>query len=110
MTEQQSENLRVIAAEIAMNHVDDIDATANVVDRLSRDPPHPVSPHSPWETRSFLSSAGHPPHLLQRSLASRSSLLLLTDARFVVVLSPPQLGEDPGLLAGLLETFHGLLE
>ena len=53
---------------------------------------------------------GNSPHLLQRALASGSSLLLLADARLVVVLTSPQLGENAGLLTGLLESLHRLFE
>lgn len=53
---------------------------------------------------------GHSPYLLQRSLASCCSFLLLADAWLVVILTSPELGEDSGLLAGFLESLHRLFE
>src|SRR5262245_54404124 len=51
-------------------------------------------------------SPGHSAHLLERALASRRRLLLLADARLVVVLAALELAEDARLLALLLETLH----
>src|SRR6056297_1193968 len=56
------------------------------------------------------SSAHRSPHLLERSLARRRLLLLLPDARLVVILSTPKLRQDACLLAGLLETLERALE
>src|SRR5262245_31318757 len=49
-------------------------------------------------------------HLLERPLDRGRFLLLLADARLVVVLAPPELGQNPRLLAGLLETLERALE
>src|SRR5262245_32569243 len=60
--------------------------------------------------RSCPRSASHASHLLERAFASGGGLLLLAHVRLVVVLAALQLGEDPGLLALLLETPHRDLE
>src|SRR5262245_16015272 len=51
-------------------------------------------------------SACHAAHLLERALASRRSLLLLANARLVVVLAALELAQNAGLLALLLEPLH----
>src|SRR6266850_2661381 len=51
-------------------------------------------------------STRHSAHLLERALARRRRLLLLADARLVVVLAALQLAENAGLLALLLEALH----
>src|SRR5215472_4875933 len=54
--------------------------------------------------------ARHPLQLLERPLARGCRLLFLAYAGLVVELAAPQLGQDAGLLALLLEPFHRLLE
>src|SRR5438093_13537488 len=51
-------------------------------------------------------SARHSAHLLERTLARRRRLLLLSNARLVVVLAALELAENAGLLALLLEPLH----
>ena len=62
------------------------------------------------ETQPGAGLVAHTPHLFQRPLARRRRLLLLSNARLVVILSTPELRENASLLAGLLEATHGLLE
>src|SRR5438477_1266137 len=53
----------------------------------------------------------HPlPCLLQGALLRRQRLLLALDRRLLVVLALPDLAQDAGLLALLLEALHGVLE
>src|SRR5512138_65106 len=50
------------------------------------------------------------PHLLHRALLRGEGLLLALDGRLLVVLALADLGEDPRLLALLLEALHRILE
>ena len=48
--------------------------------------------------------------LLERPLSRRRILLLLSDARLVVIFSTPKLRQNSRLLAGLLEALHRAFE
>ena len=87
-----------LQAHEASDEIDEIDPVSNLLDDFVRDASQSLGPR-PWLGPLLR----RPALLLERAFAGCSSLLLLADARLVVVLAALELAENSRLFALLFE-------